>query len=198
MANQYGNVEVKFVKCKAAGCRNLVRVTPSKIRKGSGKYCSPQCTHKSKKPTKYTKKVVKYITDNINTLSRSDIASHLGVTLDSLKKFLTLLRKTNKSIPVDRQPAKIGEIRVRICRGKEREYIKTADGWKSYTSPEKRQKAQVPEPPVRREPKRPAILFQPEPEMPAKTRLLLPNGGFVICDSDKVNSTIKYLQSKTA
>jgi hypothetical protein len=196
MANQYGNV-TKFVKCQAKGCKNMVRVTPSKIRKGSGKHCSPACAHKSKKPKTFTKPVVKYIMANVATLTRVEMANHLGISRESLSKFLMQLRRAGKDIPTIKRSADIGTIRTYVRSGVPRDYIKTEKGWRSHTPPEKRQKASVKKEKTQSIPKPPAILIQAQPEIPAKTKLLLPNGEFVICDTDKVNSTIKYLQSQS-
>lgn len=197
MSNQHKG-KPSFHTCLNPECKNRVRTTPSITRKGSGKYCSPKCGWKCKERTKYPQDTIAWLKKHILHVPMADIAEMIGVTQVALRRAITKMRMDGYMIPT---PGifRIGEIRTRTYHGKEVRSIKTEIGWRHYTpegtngNSRQIKKGGKPKQPATR-----TIAIKPdvkatEPAVIFKTRIPLPGGGFVECDSDKVDATIRYL-----
>lgn len=78
---------------------------------------------------KYTPEALQYVMENIRTQSHKEMADHLGVGSNALKKQIWLWRKEGHAIPLKKQ-VPIGTKAIRNCRGLLREFVKTESGWK--------------------------------------------------------------------
>ncbi len=71
---------------------------------------------------------LQYVIDNILTTRVTDLAEHIGVTPDALKKQITLWRKSGIKVP-GKRIRKIGHISTRTDRGRVFQMVKTKTGW---------------------------------------------------------------------
>lgn len=168
-------------------------------RKGSGKYCSPECGYAAKECTKYPLDTIEWLKKHILHVPMDQIAEMIGVTRVALGKALTKMRADGHKVP-KANVMPVGTIADRKNYGRPFQQIKTDEGWMNYTpdgvhGANKKQYQQ-------RAPKLKSIEFKPEMsvipvpcEVANRTMLLFPDGRkSVICDSDKVDATIRYLQ----
>src|ERR1035437_5723953 len=105
MSNQHtkNGIEIIIQKCADPDCNNQVRLTPSKIKKGA-KYCSIACC--TKQPRKFKDKEIKYILENMDKMTRTELAKKLGTTRNSLMHILGSLRSKGYAIPLTPQGRK--------------------------------------------------------------------------------------------
>ncbi len=195
-------------KCAKRGCKTKVRLTPRDIRKNK-KYCSRACANLCKVTTKYTPSTLQWIKDNINTLSKPEIAKHVGATVGALRRYLSKMRSEGHDIPKDpghfAKVYAIGDTRISYSQGRTRTFLKISSSEWEETTPKKDR----PEPKVKkarkyRNPKsreeaeaKSKLYVIPTPQSEGiicKTKVLIPGGGYIVCDSDKVDKVIKHLQ----
>jgi hypothetical protein len=181
-------------KCAAKGCRKKVKRRPCDVRDGDRIYCSRKCHYKSKPATKYKDNEKEWIVANINKVSRAAMAEKLGISTDALRRLLFRLRKAGLPIPKlsphGTQALPIGTIRERVYYGKVRKYMKMSYGWKDVTNET--------DPRIGSKATRPAVKSlaakYSKKVSNEKVRIPRPGGGFVVCDSDKVDKVIRHLQ----
>lgn len=196
MSNQHRG-KPSFHTCDNPECGKKVRITPHMVRKGAGKYCSPECGWKCKTRTKYPTDTIKWIQKHILHVSMDDIAEMIGVTRVALGRAVTKMRSEGWDIP-KANTVPVGTIADRKQFGRPFQQIKTEYGWKNYT-PDGLHGSQKGK--ATRIPAIKSIEFKPDMsvipvacEVANRTMLLFPDGRkSVICDSDKVDATIRYL-----
>src|ERR1035437_8463722 len=105
MSNQHtkNGIEIIIRKCADPDCTNMVRLTPHKIKKGA-KYCSIACC--TKQPRKFKDKEIAYIMENMDKMTRPELAKQLGTTRNSLMHIFGSLRSKGYAIPITTQGRK--------------------------------------------------------------------------------------------
>lgn len=171
-------------KCENEGCKNQVKTNTSRLAQGAGRYCSRECAFACKPKHRYPPETIAWLEEHVGIVPFTQIAEMIGTTVGGLKRSLTEMRHKGYKIHKARPASPIGTIRA--------DRIKTEDGWK-----------RIPKPPVERKPKqepnrlpRPkSISIVPTEDKPIeRTRLIKQGGGYIECDSDKVDKVLKYLQ----
>jgi len=194
-------------KCAARGCKHKVHRLPIHIKTGKYRFCSPKCARNARKVPKYDKAGIKWIKENIGVLSYAEMATHFNTGLKAFTKALHTLRDKGHKIPKlrpasDTTPKPIGTRHVtHRANGDERIMEKTSTGWKDVTlkvrGKKERQKPAEDQPKKKKHSAKSEVVIIPVPvETVAKTRIELPGGTFILCDSDKVEATLKYLSKQ--
>jgi hypothetical protein len=206
MPNQHTKKGSKPIhrKCAARGCKVSFQTIPCKDQR----YCSTTCANKSKTSTKYTDKAISWIIENFGVVSVPAMAKKYKSTIGAFRRALSSMRSAGHPIPKEtpRTPHPAGTIVERKRKdGTIRKYQKQADGtWAELLSPlgrgryrttgaGDRNKRTIPKPERPEITLQQSLLFIPE-ALVEKTQLLFPNGRSVICDSDKVEKVLRYLQ----
>ena len=98
MANQYKTGPAITEKCKAEGCMNKVRRTPSQVTSGLGKYCSTKCS--TSQPRKFKDEDAMHIMLNLHSLKSKGLAAHYGISINTFYKLCNALRSKGWAIPM--------------------------------------------------------------------------------------------------
>ncbi len=177
MANQYSKtLEVVHHKCAEPSCDNMVRCTPSALRKGK-KYCSKACAYKKAAyPRKYRDEEIAWIKDNILKLPTAELAKRFDLDASSFRRVVFNLRAAGHDIPVIGRghrlfpkPKKVKEKKVRAKTYKKRaQPAKPVKEKKVKVAKEK--KLAIVKPKAVKEPKQ-----TPIPQMARKNHTMKPN-----------------------